>query len=157
MQTNLFADQCHATCVPSPCNLWLAVSTEEMPTFLGMHTAMGIVSLPSLHEFWLTEPILQHQWFSSVMSQDYVKQILCYFHCCDSTGFIPWGEEGHDPLYKVRRVEILSRNFKDHFKSGCELSAYESMIGTKCRVPFLQYLPKKNHEMGDSGDETKQK
>ena len=122
-QTNLYADQCRATGVPSPSNLWGAVSMEEMLAFLGMHIAMGIVSLPSLHDFWSTEPILQHQWFSSVMSRDRFKQIVRYFHCCDSSHCIPRGEEGHDPLYKVRGViEILSRNFKDHFKPGRELS-----------------------------------
>ena len=60
------------------------------------------------------------------------------------------GEEGHDPLYKVRRViDILSCNFKDHFKPGHELSIDESMIGTKCWVPFLQYNVKETHEMGN--------
>ena len=88
---------------PTPSNLWLAVSMEEMLAFLGMHIAMGIVSLPCLHDFWSTEPILQHPWFS-VMSRDHFKLILRYFHCCDSTAYIPRGEEGHDPFYKVRRV-----------------------------------------------------
>ena len=131
-QTNLYADQCRATGVPSPSNLWLAVSMEEMLAFLGIHIAMGIVSLPSLHDFWSTEPILQHPWFSSVMSCDHFKQILRYFHCCDSTAYIPRDEEGHDPLYKIGRViDILSHNFKDHFNAGRELSIDESMIGTK--------------------------
>ena len=145
----LYADQCRATGVPSPSNLWFAISMEEMLAFLGMHIAIGIISLPSLHDFWSTEPILQHTWFSLVMSCNRFKQILRYFHCCDSTAYIPQGEEGHDLLYKVCRViDILSLNFKNHFKPGRELSIDESMIGTKCRVPFLQYMPKKPTKWG---------
>ena len=79
------------------------------------------------------------------MSRDRFKQILRYFHCCDSTAYIPRGEEGHDPLYKVRRViDILSRNFKDHFKAGCELSIDESMMGAISTI-----YAKETHKMGN--------
>ena len=100
-QTNLYTDQCRATGVPSQSNPWFAVSMEEMLAFLGMHIGMGNVSLPSLHDFWSTEPILQHTWFSSVMSCDRFKQILRYFYCCDSTTYISW----------VRKVMILSTRY----------------------------------------------
>ena len=63
--------------------------------------------------------------------------------------YVPRGEEGHDPLYKLREIiDILTDRFKLCYKPGRELSIDESMIGTKCRVPFLQYLPKKPTKWG---------
>ena len=110
---------------------------------------MGIVNLPSLRDFWSSDPILQHQWFPSIMSHDRFKQKLCYFHCAHSNGYVPRGEEGRDPLYKLREItDILTDRFKLCYKPGRELSIDESMIGTKCRVPFLQYLPKKPTKWG---------
>ena len=110
---------------------------------------MGIVNLPSLRDFWSSDPILQHQWFPSIMSHDRFKQKLCYFHCAHSNGYVPRGEEGRDPLYKLREItDILTDRFKLCYKPGRELSIDENMIGTKCRVPFLQYMPKKPTKWG---------
>jgi len=68
-QTNLYADQLQAAKPPSPSNLWHSVTIkEEILAFLGLHNAMGIVNLSSLHDFWSAEPIFQHQWFGSIMS-----------------------------------------------------------------------------------------
>ena len=87
---------------------------------------------------------MQYQWFPSIMSRDRFKQILRYFHCADSNNYVPRGEEGHDPLYEVREhIDILTDRFRLCYSPGRELSIDESMIGTKCRVPFLQYMPKK--------------
>ena len=100
---------------------------------------MGIVNLPNIRDFWSMEPIIQHRWFGSIMCHDRFKQILCYFHCADQSGYIPRGEEGYDPLYKVRPIiDILSERFESLYKPNGELSIDESMIGTNCRVPFLQ-------------------
>lgn len=115
-----------------------------MLVYLGIHIAMGIVNLPNIRDFWSTEPILQHQWFGSIMSRDRFKQILHYFHCADQSGYIPRGQDEYDPLYKIRDViDILLERFQALYNPNQELSIDESMIGTKCRVPFLQCMPKK--------------
>ena len=112
-QTNLCADQLCTATAASPSNRWHAVSMEEMLAYLGMHIAMGIVNMPSLRDFWSSNPIMQHQWFPSIMSRDRFKQILRYFHCADSNNYVPRGEEGHDPLYKVREhIDILTDRFR---------------------------------------------
>jgi len=148
-QTNLYASQLRSAKVPSPSNRWEDVTTDEMLAYLGLHIAMGIVNLPNIKDFWSTEPILQHQWFGSIMCRDRFKQILRYFHCADQTGYIPHGQDGHDPLYKLRDIiDILSERFELLYNPNRELSIDESMIGTKCRVPFLQYMPKKPTKWG---------
>jgi len=100
-QTNLYASQLRSAKVPSPSNRWEDVTPDEILAYLGLHIAMGIVNLPNIKDFWSTEPILQHQWFGSIMCCDRFKQILHYFHCADQTGYIPHGQDGHDPQYKL--------------------------------------------------------
>lgn len=142
-QTNLYANTERAAKAPSPSNHWKDVVVDEMLAYLGIHIAMGIVNLPNVRDFWSTEPILQHQWFGSIMSRDRFKQILRYFDCADQSGYIPRGQDGYDPLYKIRDViDILLERFQALYNPNRELSIDESMIGTKCRVPFLQYMPK---------------
>ena len=148
-QTNLYTNQLRSTKPPSPSNHWKDVAENEMLAYLGLHIAMGIVNLPNIRDFWSNEPILQHQWFKSIMCRDRFKQILCYFHCANQSGYVPRGEDGHDPLYKVRPIiDILSERFESLYNPNRELSIDESMIGTKCRVPFLQYIPKKPTKWG---------
>ena len=148
-QTNLYANQLRSAKAPSPSNRWRDVTEGEMLAYLGLHIAMGIVNLPNLCDFWSTEPILQHQWFGSIMPRDRFKQILRYFHCADQSSYIPRGQDGHDPLYKIRPIiDILSVRFQLLYNPSRELSVDESMIGTKCRVPFLQYMPKKPTKWG---------
>ena len=128
-QTNMYADQLRTATAPSPSNRWHVVSIEEMLAYLGMHIAMGIVNMPSLRDFWSSNPIMQHQWFPSIMSRDRFKQILRYFHCADSNNYIPRGEEGHDPLYKVRElIDILTDRFKLCYSPGRELSIDERKV-----------------------------
>ena len=44
--------------------------STELATFVGLNIAMGIVNLPKIHDYWSTNPILQHPWFASVMSRN---------------------------------------------------------------------------------------
>ena len=59
------------------------------------------------------------------------------------------GEEGYDPLFKVRPlIDHLSAVFPVYYQPGCELSVDEMMISTRCRISFLQYMPKKPSKFG---------
>ena len=49
------------------------------------------------------------------------------------------GEDGYDPLYKVRPlIQKLSETFD---RPRRELAIDDMMIGTRCRIHFLQYIP----------------
>ena len=72
-------------------------------------------------------------------------------HVNDSTKQKKYGEVGYDPLFKVRPL-------LDHFSAVFPAYYFPSqylciqyrckMIGTRCRVAFLQYLPKKPMKFG---------
>ena len=59
------------------------------------------------------------------------------------------GESGYDPLYKVRPlINKTSETFAKYYQPKRELAIDEMMVGTRCRVHFLQYIPKKPTKWG---------
>ena len=87
--------------------------------------------------------------FSSIMKRDQFSLIMRFLHLNDSTGYIPKGQPGYDPLYKLRPfVDPLIANFRVAFTLGCEVSLDEGMIGYKGRLWFVQYMPKKPTKWG---------
>ena len=79
------------------------------------------------------------------MSRNRFSLLLRFLHLNDSTKYIPNGEPGYDPLYKLRlSVDPFIVNFKPAFNLGHEIAVDEGMIGFKGRLWFLQYMPKKN-------------
>lgn len=54
-QTNIYAAQKGMPLV--------TVTSAEIAAFMGVNIAMGIVDLPSVREYWNTNPILRHPWF----------------------------------------------------------------------------------------------
>ena len=64
------------------------------------------------------------------MSRDWFSLLLRFLHLNDSTKYIPKGQPGYDPLYKLRPlVDPLIANFKAAFNLGCEIAVDEEMIG----------------------------
>lgn len=60
--------------------------------------------------------------------------------------FIPKGEPGHDPWYKIRSFyDLMNGYFKVHFTPKQDISLDESMIGMKNRCVFIKYMPNKRH------------
>ena len=82
-QTNLYADQQRAA--KQDHSLWDPIRMEELLAFIGINIAMDIVSLPSLEDYWSTDPILSHAWFRTIMSRNCFRQILRYVHVADNS------------------------------------------------------------------------
>ena len=83
------------------------------------------------------------------MKRDRFCLLLRFLHLNDIRKYIPKGQVGHDPQYKIRPfLEPLLRNLKLSYTPGCEISIDESMIGFKGHIGFLQYAPKKPTKWG---------
>jgi hypothetical protein len=101
---------------------------EELFAYIGMVIAMGLVYLPSVLDCFVTEPILSHLLFPSILSKDRFLLISKYSHVSDDTQF------PGDKLGKLRPfIDHLVRN---------------QMIDNRCRVSFIQYMPKKPAKFG---------
>lgn len=140
-QTNLYYYQRQAQLV-SPMH-WDDVIPEEMLAFFGVVIAMGIVPMPEYSDYWSKTNILAHPWFPSIFPRDRFKQILRYLHCADNTKTTARDHPDYK-LHKVKPfVDHLNNAFPQMYVPTQSLSVDESMVGTKCRVSFIQYMPKK--------------
>jgi len=119
---------------------------DELMGFIGLVFAMGITCLPSYRDYWSTDPIFSNVWFRSVMSRDRFCEIKHYIHIVDNSLASP---SNNDRLWKVRPlIELLQEKCSSLYSPHPQLAVDESMIGTKCRLSFLQYLPKKPVKWG---------
>ena len=139
-QTNLFADQfigAHELARRSRVHQWHFSShnVEELRKSLAMVIIMGLISYPSIEDPWVTSWPFATTTFSSIMSRDWFSLILKFLHLNDSTKYIPKGQPGHDPLFKLRPFfDLLIANFQAAYSLGQEISMDESMIGFKGRL-----------------------
>ena len=146
-QTNLYADQQREA--QNDTSMWTPISKKELMAFVGINIAMGIISLPTLNDYWSTDPILAHTWFRTVMSRNRFRKILRNIHVVDNSAAPSRTAPNYDRLWKVRPLlDALSKQCKELYNPHWELSIDESMIGTKCRLSFIQYMPKKPTKWG---------
>ena len=103
---------------------------------------MGIVDLPEIADYWTKEPMLQSPWFPSVMSLKKFQAISRFLHFSDNSAAPSRDDPTYDPLWKIRSV-IEAIQAQRAYTPGEHISLDESMIGTKGRLSFLQYMPKK--------------
>lgn len=83
------------------------------------------------------------------MSRDRFLSILRFLHLADSTKQKKQGEQGYDPLFKVRPlIDHLSAVFQQYYQPLRQLSIDEMMVGTRCCIAFLQFMPKKPTRFG---------
>lgn len=122
---------------------------EELLAFIGLNIAMGLLKLPQLKDYWCTNNIICTPWFPAIMPRDRFFTIMRYLHLVDSSKQKIAGETGYDPLFKVRPLlDHLSAVFPRYYQPARELSVDEMMIGTRCRISFLQYMLKKPCKFG---------
>ena len=122
---------------------------EELLAFIGLHIAMGLLKLPQIKDYWCTNEIILTPWFPAIMPRDRFFTIMRYLHLVDSSQQKKVGEAGYDPLFKVRPLlDHLSAVFPRYYQPAREISIDEMMISTRCRVAFLQYMPKKPCKFG---------
>ena len=116
---------------------WVNVSLEEHLAYIGMLIAMGLVNLPSELDYFITESMLSHSWFQSILSMDRFLMIAGYFYILNDAN-LP-----EDRLGKVRPfIDHLIQSFPKHWTPHHEISIDKPMIDTRCRVYFIQYIPK---------------
>ena len=145
-QTNLYRQPCQFA-KPSTAP-WTDVTVEEIMAFMGVVIAMGNTQLPEVFDYWRTEPILSMPWYSSIFSRTRFLLISRYLHLADNKMKPDRGQPGYK-LFKLGGIpELLCRTFKSLYVPTRNLSIDEQMIGTKSRVSFIQYMPKKPKKFG---------
>lgn len=95
---------------------WKPVTEDEVWTFITILIHMGIVKKPKLTDYWTTVPATHTAFASTLMKRDRFRSILAFFHLNRNDAMVPRGQEGHDPLHKLRPLV-------DHLVEVCIVSS----------------------------------
>ena len=98
--------------------------------------------------YWSKDPLLGVSAVADVLSRDRFRQISRYFHA-DSEQYIPRGQPGHEPLFKIRpAIDKVLKSCQSYYSSGVAISIGETMIPFQGRLHFKQYIKNKPHPWG---------
>ena len=123
---------------------WTDVNVDEMKVFFALVFAMGIVRKPDIADYWISEECIKTPFFGEHMAKDRFLNILGNLHLVNNAE----GEEGNDPLYKLRVfINMLKNNF-DKYSPEENLSIDEGTCPFKGRVKFRVYNPAKPNKWG---------
>lgn len=127
----------------------ISFSFDDIRAYIGLNIAMGIVGLPEISDYWSREPILRSPWFASVMPRNKFYAISRFLHFVDKQAAPSRNDDNYDKLWKIRPiVKFVQERAQKMYVPGEHISIDESMIGTKARLGFIQYLPKKPTKWG---------
>lgn len=138
-QSNLYGVQIRPEKPPN-------ISKEELRVFCGICLYMSIIQLPSTRSYW--NQSLEIPNISGAMTCNRFEEIKRFMHFNDNTVQIPYGQPGHDKLFKIRpflnkiRERLLRVPKEEH------MAVDEQIIPTKARSSLKMYNPQKPHKWG---------
>ena len=92
-QTNLYAAQ---VMDEHQVVKWVEVTIEEILAYFGFCILMGIVKLPSINDYWKTDPYLHYDPIALRITHDRFREIRRYMHFVDNDTLPPPGTPGSD-------------------------------------------------------------
>ena len=117
---------------------------EEISAFIGFTIAMEIAKL-----YWKSKGGFHMPWFAMVMTQDRFEEIYRYLHLANNDKQAPRDSPNFNRLHKLGILPCeLSLRFLAMYLPEQNLSIDEQIIGTKSRISFIQYMPKKSKKFG---------
>lgn len=130
-------------------NKWSAVKIHEIYKFFAIILHMCLLKLPKLRDYWSTDPLIQTGFARSLMSRDRFLSLLYMLHINDNNNYKKKGEDGHDPLHKVRPFfDFFVESCKKNFKPFANLIVDEGMCPFRGRVGFRIYMKNKPNKYG---------
>ena len=113
---------------------------------MGLLLEKGCLRHPRFELYWSKKyPELET---AAVMPLKCFQQFRC-LHIVDNSKNIPYGQPGHDKLFKVRPLlDALVLRFTSEYKMHKECSIDEAMIPFKGHLAFKQYIKDKPTKWG---------
>ena len=129
---------------------WTDTTVRELKAFVGLLLEMGCLRHPRFELYWSKKyPELETPGIAAVMPLKRFKQLFRCLHIVDNSKNIPYGQPGHDKLFKVRPLlDALVPRFTSEYKMHKECSIDEAMIPFKRRLAFKQYIKDKLTKWG---------
>lgn len=145
-QTNLYAQQCMGD---EKYMTWNKVTVEEMKAFYGFTILMGVIRLPSLHDYWRSDNYFHYAPIASRITRDRFLELRRYLHFADNSTLAPPGTEGYNKLGKVQPLlDAIVEKCRSLYNVHRDVSVDEAMVKFKGRSSLKQYLPKKPVKRG---------
>lgn len=105
------------------------INIEEMKAFLGINLVMGYHVLPSLRDYWSTEPDIAVPFISNIMPRVRFEEIRRNLHFCNNEEVRDTNSPNYDQAYKIRPVMThLNKVFQKALNNTKEQSIDEHMI-----------------------------
>ena len=112
-------------------------------------TLMGLVSLPSYHDYWKKDEFLHYHLVAKRIPQDKFFDISRYLHFVNNSTILPPDNENYDRLCKMQPViEYLCDKFQHVYDPDCDCSIDEAMVPYKGQCSKKQYIPQKPTKRG---------
>ena len=102
-QSNLYAQQKQTA-------EWVTTSEKEVQSLVVIQLVMGIVRLPSMYDYWNTNPLLNTPGITLGMSRHRFRSLLSHLHLNDNSAAPDRSSPQFDKLYKVRPLLEHIRN-----------------------------------------------
>ena len=153
-ETNLYAaqkrqDKIRAQPNNDPPPQWTETTAAELKAFMAIHIFMGINKMPNYRMYWSSDMTFNQAFVSNMMTRNRYEDLSSNFHVNDRTSNPPYGQNGHDPLHKVRPIlDLVQKTWPEHHNPHKEMCVDEAMIAFKGRCSFRQYLPAKPVKWG---------
>ena len=94
-------DYAKATIKENKYEQWTKVTCEEMRAYFGFHILMSINRLPSIDDYWRTNPNLRYSPIANRISRDQFRDVQKYLLFVDNNTLVPRGQSRYDRLGKV--------------------------------------------------------
>ena len=90
---------------------------------------MGLVDLPSLHDYWRRDSLFNCPANADRMTRDRFLEIHRYLHFIDNERVSQPGNPGYDHLCKVRSVlQMIKERFESLYNPNRECAIHEAMV-----------------------------
>lgn len=122
---------------------------EEMKAFLGINLIMGYHILPSIRDYWSTEPDMGVPYISNIMPRTRFEDIRRNLHFCNNEEQSRKDSPNYDRAYKIRPVmNHLNESFQKALNNTVTQSIDEHMIKFKGHNAMKQYIKNKPVKWG---------
>ena len=151
-ETNRFAEQVleeRNLSGKSRFHSWKETSENEIQTYIAIEIGMSVCAKPTIASYWSTNWLNHTPNYHMVMPRDRYEMIRSMLHFANNEELIPQGEDGYDPLFKVRKVlDEVDQNNERVYSPDRDLAIDESIRLFKGRSILKTYNPKKPVKWG---------
>ena len=125
------------------------IGIDELKAFFGMNIVMGYHTLPSIRDYWSTEPDLHVPFIANIMTRKRFEEIRSMLHFNDNENMTTPGDLNHDRAFKIRPViEHFNKAFMAAISPTKFQSIDEHMIKFKGHNIMKQYVKGKPVKWG---------